>query len=414
MVKKTLDWKKGVDLDRHTKRKLKILKKYFKAYLLERCKNPIARGFRLAIVEGFSGSGRYKDGSRGSPTIFANTLLKTVTKINENRVALGMPKVSVHCLMILNDSSRDAIELLRENITPYLAKSKDENSNVRLEVELSCEKFENRIDYFINSLKAKKFRNVIYTLDQCGYRHVNKFTIEKLINSSISVEIFLTLGIKSMLTYLSKTDTELLDNQLRYFDLTANSLDISNNQVSNPDWMAAIERTVFYHFRDCAPYMTPFSIHNPKGWRYWFMHFAKSYRARQVYNNVLHDNSSHQAHFGRAGLNMLSYNPEHEQARQYLFDDEARKQSRDQLSEQIAKMIREGRGVIRMNKFYEKAYNETPAHSDDIHSAIIDNPDLKITTPKGRPRTKINRISLQDTIKYTRPPMFDVFNKKNR
>ena len=413
MVKKTLDWKKGVELDDHTKRKLKILEKYFEAYLRERCKNPIARGFRLAIIEGFSGGGKYKDGSHGSPIIFVNTLLKTVAEINEIRLTQGMPKVSVHCLMILNDSSRDAIELLRENIAPYLAKSKDDNSNVNLEVELSCEKFEDRIDYFINNLKTKKIRNVIYTLDQCGYRHVNKFTIEKLVNSSISVEIFLTLGIQSLLTYLSKTDTDLLNNQLRHFDLTADSLNISSNQVSNPNWMAAIERAVFYHFCDCAPYMTPFSIHNPKGWRYWFMHFAKSYRARQVYNDVLHDNSSQQAHFGKAGLNMLSYNPDHDRAIKYLFDDEARKQSRDQLSEDIAKMIREGKSIVRMDRFYETVYNETPAHSDDIHSAIIDNPDLEITTPRDRPRTKVNRISLQDTIKYTRPPMFDAFNKKN-
>jgi hypothetical protein len=74
--------------------------------------------------------------------------------------------------------------------------------------------------------------------------------------------------------------------------------------MSQKDWLGTAEKIVFDAIRLCAPYGRPFSINNPGGWRYWLIHFANAYRARQVYNNILHDNASLQAHFGRSGLNM--------------------------------------------------------------------------------------------------------------
>ena len=79
--------------------------------------------------------------------------------------------------------------------------------------------------------------------------------------------------------------------------------------MSQKDWLGTAEKIVFDAFRLCATYVSPFSINNPGGWRYWLIHFANAYRARQDYNNILHDNASLQAHFGRSGLNMLSFDP---------------------------------------------------------------------------------------------------------
>ena len=41
----------------------------------------------------------------------------------------------------------------------------------------------------------------------------------------------------------------------------------------------------------------------------------------------------------------------------------------------------------------------TPAHADDIHDAIIENPDVEIITPAGSERRKANKISVVDIIK---------------
>jgi hypothetical protein len=64
-------------------------------------------------------------------------------------------------------------------------------------------------------------------------------------------------------------------------------------------------------------------------------------RSRQEYNNVLHQNSSMQAHFGRSGLDMLSYDPSDDSGAIYLFDVSARKAAREQLSEDIPRLVTE-------------------------------------------------------------------------
>jgi hypothetical protein len=169
--------------------------------------------------------------------------------------------------------------------------------------------------------------------------------------------------------------------------------------MGRQDWLGTAEKIVFDAFRLYAPYVSPFSINNPDGWRYWLIHFAKSYRARQVYNNILHENASLQAHFGRSGLNMLSYDPRHDEGMLYLFDDDGRASARTQLLGDIPRLVTEAGDAMSMTEFYESIYNVTPAHADDVHAAIIENPDLEVITPAGGERRKANTIGVNDIIK---------------
>lgn len=160
-----------------------------------------------------------------------------------------------------------------------------------------------------------------------------------------------------------------------------------------------------------APFSSPFSINNPDGWRYWFIHFANSYRARQVYNDILHANSSTQAHFGRSGLNMLSYDPAHEGAL-YLFDDNSRQLAKNELHDDIPRLISEYGDALTVGEFYMAAYNETAAHSDDIHEMIIENPDVQVLTPSGGERRKANTIHPDDILAIKlQKSMFPLFLK---
>ena len=164
MVEKPYQWKEGATLEKHSKRKHKILGEYFRRYLLERCKNPISRRFRLAVVDGFAGGGRYEDGSPGSPAIFAETLLSTVAGINLERAGGGMPIMEVDCLLILNDSDPEAIAGLREVLGPFQAMSQEEGSNVTLRVEFYEEEFEPLVDRICGRVESERYRNVIYNL----------------------------------------------------------------------------------------------------------------------------------------------------------------------------------------------------------------------------------------------------------
>ena len=176
--------------------------------------------------------------------------------------------------------------------------------------------------------------------------------------------------------------------------------------MSNNDWLGAAERLVFASFRNCATYVSPFSINNPDGWRYWLIHFANNYRARQEYNNVLHQNSSMQAHFGRSGLHMLSFDPADEANALYLFDVSGRIEAGKQLFEDIPRLLTDFGDAIGVGEFYGSIYNMTPAHMDDVHAAIIGNPDLEVITEYGGERRKANTIGPSDTLRMKRQRSF--------
>lgn len=127
-------------------------------------------------------------------------------------------------------------------------------------------------------------------------------------------------------------------------------------------------------------------------------------------NDVLHDNCSHQAHFGRAGLNMQAYDPAREDGSLYLFDESARAQARDQLYDDIPRLIEKCGDVMEIEHFYAAAYNTTAAHSEDINAMMIENPDVKIIPQSGGERGKPNTIKTSDIIQLdTQTSFFQTF-----
>lgn len=410
MVEKRYEWANGAKLEEHSRRKHKILRKYVFDYLTVRCKRPQQERFRLAIVDGFAGGGRYQCGTSGSPLIFIEELKQAIESVNTHRAVQGFGAIEVECLLVFNDASRDAIELLKTHITPMQAEIAQSYPKLHLRVEYLNEFFEAAYPKIKGLLEQGRYRSVLFNLDQCGHSHVERDTILDIMRSYPAAEIFYTFVIKSLLAFLQKDQPERLRVQLDHLGLPSNDIQSLDALMSQKDWLGTAERIVFDAFRLCAPYVSPFSINNPDGWRYWLIHFANAYRARQVYNNILHDNASLQAHFGRSGLNMLSYDPRHDEGMLYLFDVSGRASAKDQLLGDIPRLITESGDAMSVMDFYESIYNVTPAHTDDVHAAIIENPDLEVITPIGGERRKANAIGVNDVIKVkTQRSFFPMF-----
>lgn len=410
MVEKRYEWADGAVLEEHSRRKHKILREYVFDYLTVRCKLPQQGRFRLAIVDGFAGGGRYQCGAAGSPLIFIEELKRAVEAVNTQRVVQGLGAIEVECLLVFNDASRDAIELLKTHVAPMQADIALTCPKLHLKVEYLNDFFEVAYPKIKALLGQGRYRSVIFNLDQCGHSHVERGTILDIMHSWPAAEIFYTFVITSLLAFLQKDEPERLRAQLDHLGIPANDMQALDGLMSRKDWLGTAEKIVFDAFRLCAPYVSPFSINNPGGWRYWLIHFANAYRARQVYNNILHDNASLQAHVGRPGLNMLSYDPRHDEGMLYLFDDSGRASAKTQLLDDIPRLVTEAGDAISVMEFYESIYNVTPAHADDVHAAIIENPDLEVITPAGGERRKANTIAVNDIIKlkYQRSffPMF--------
>ena len=326
--------------------------------------------------------------------------------MNTLRAAQGIGTIEFECLLVFNDANLDAINQLKKHATPLLTDVAQTCPNLHLHVEYSNDLFEVAYRRIEKLLRQGRYRSVLFNLDQCGDRHVDRNTIVEIMRSYPAAEIFYTFMISSLLAFLQKDQPVQLRKRLAHLELTNLSIEKLNGHMARNEWLGTAERIVFDAFRLCAPYVSPFSINNPDGWRYWLIHFANAYRARQVYNNILHDNASLQAHFGRSGLNMLYYNPSHEEDMLYLFDDNGRASAKDQLLGDIPRLVADAGDAISVIEFYEGIYNATPAHSDDVHAAIIENPDPEVITPAGGERRKPNTIGINDVIKLKRQRSF--------
>lgn len=414
MVAKPYDWAQGAVLEEHSRRKHKILREYFRQYIVVRCQLPQQTKFRLAIIDGFAGAGRYACGAPGSPLIFIEELKSALGEINVGRAAQGLAAIEIQCLLILNDADTGALDALKTNCAPLLAQIKTEMPALHLEARFISGVFEQSYAHIKQLVANGRFRNVLYNLDQCGHSQIAQETVRDIMQSTPSTEIFYTFAIEALVAFLYKRDPVRLAAQVRHLGVTGEKLQSLDGLMSNDTWLGAAERIVFDAFRNCAPFVSPFSINNPAGWRYWLIHLANNYRARQVYNNVLHDNATSQAHFGRSGLNMLSYDPSHDGAL-YLFDLSGRESARAQLIEDIPRMLAESGDALNVAEFYEGIYNATPAHTDDVHEAIIQCDDLEVLTQSGGTRRRANTIEIGDTIRIKNQrsffPMFGLIAK---
>lgn len=407
-------WTDGVELEDHTRRKHKILREYFARYLEVRCARPQQTKFRLAIVEGFAGGGTYKCGTAGSPIIFIEELRAAVESFNTKRQIEGMASLDIECFLAFNDDDPEAINLLRSYVEPVIAVTRTEVPKLHLKVEYFQKPFESLYPEVKQLLVQGRYQNVLFNLDQYGHSDVKLSTLLDISSLFASAEIFYTFGITSLLAFLHKSNPQLLARQLGFLGVTTASLSSLDGQMSRREWLGAAERLVFESFRGCSRYVSPFSINNPDGWRYWLIHFANNYRARQEYNNVLHRNSSMQAHFGRSGLNMLFFDPSQSENVLYLFDVSGRQVATQQLLEDIPRLVTDFGDAISVNEFYASIYNMTPAHTDDIHAAMIDNPDLQVLTPSGGERRKANTIDAGDTLRMkSQRSFFPIFFPKS-
>jgi three-Cys-motif partner protein len=379
--------------------------------LTVKCGLPKQSKFRLAIVDGFSGGGRYRCGTAGSPLIFIEELQRAADGLNIIRATQGASPLVIECLLILNDADKDATDLLRTHVEPYRAAIRENSPQLKLDVAYYNQEFEEVYPEIKALLRAAKIPSVLFNLDPCGHSHVTRSTIVDILGSFKSIEVFYTMMIDTLLAFLKKSDTTELNKQLRHVDLSTDQLGKLEDVASRKEWLGTGEKIVFDAYQRCASFVSPFSINNPNGWRYWLLHFSTMYRARQVYNDVLHDNSTQQAHYGRSGLEMLSYDPRDE-SRLYLFEEEDRVQARDQLVNDIPRLIAQAGDAMTVLDFYATIYNGTPAHSDDIHRALIESPDIEVIMPTGGERRSSNTISVEDVIKLKpQKSFFDSFSQ---
>lgn len=406
MVLQHYDWENPPKLDDHSKCKHNIIRDYFSDYLKTRCQSFQQRKFKLAVVDGFSGGGIYYGGEQGSPIIFLDTINKTILEINKTREEGKKPPITIECHFVFNDSDRSAINLLEKTLTPFKEKI-DNQKYLKCSIEIINKDF--KISYYEikNSLKLKKIKNVLFLIDQYGYKDAPVFLIEDIITSFQKAEVFYNLSIQSFFTFLNKdaiAAKEKIDRLFPNYDNNIFKELKGKDFLSKREHAYIMERLVFSGLSGYAAYVSPFAIENPDGWKYWFLHFSNNLRARHVYTSTLYKNSNNQLHLGQKGLYMLRYNPE-DDLNPFLFRDDQRDQCLNALLHDIPEFLSKiPKQSLTLEEFYTLISNKTPAHNDDIEKAILISNDISITTKKGGERRSINNFKPSDKI-YLKPQM---------
>lgn len=245
MVSKPYNFADGAVLGEHSRQKHKIVREYFRQYIRTRCQLPQRTTFRVAIVDGFAGGGRYNCGSPGSPIIFIEELLGAIHEINSFRAGAGFKPLDISCLLILNDADRNVVEILKENVAPVLARAR-ENNHLRIEVIYGTQQFEDAYPAIKARLQQNSFQNVIFNLDQCGHSKVEWATLSDIVASFKSAEIFYTFLIEALLTFSRQKNPKILEQQFRRFGIDLPQMQsLSEKLATKRDWLGAAERLVF-------------------------------------------------------------------------------------------------------------------------------------------------------------------------
>lgn len=413
-MRREYDWINGQELKPHTQKKLAVIRSYFHNYLRV-IVTPIVRKLKIAIVDGFAGGGKYENNYSGSPLVFLEELDSFYYEYKIRCEKEKIPSVSIECLFMVNELNQETLEILKKNIKYWDETKKSTSQEFNIIIEYSNKKF---IEFYYESkdkLKKHKYNTVIYNIDPYGYTDLKIDIIKDIMTTFQKPEVFFTFMIGAVLQYLNPKSIQKENNAFsQYFGIPLKDILNNGDMRSKPEWLGHIQRILFDHTNSLASFVSPFAINqtNNQGYKYWLMHFSKSSRGREVYNNVLHEQARSQVHYGRFGLDMLGYSPSDNTADLFDFGRLARGKSIEQLYDDIPKLVESNNHSLRTETFRNIAYNSSPAHSDDINETLILHPDLEVITPKGHHRRSANQIDNNDTIRL-KPQNSFVFMRQN-
>jgi three-Cys-motif partner protein len=178
--------------------------------------------------------------------IFIEELQRADETLNIARAAQGVTPIEIECLLVFNDLSWDAIDLLKDYVAPLEAKIKDSSPRLHLQVEYINETFESAYFTIKQLLNQGRYPSVLFNLDTSGHIHVEISTLVDIMQSYESPEIFYTFMIESLIAFLRKADPARLQAQLAHLDINGEGLrEIEESLMSKQEWLGTAERIVF-------------------------------------------------------------------------------------------------------------------------------------------------------------------------
>lgn len=385
MSEKHYEWEIGKKLpilEHHSRAKHEILSAYLSAYVQTLLLGPTRDEFRLTLVDGFSGGGLYRladtgEEMPGSPLVILNAMREADALANLERTQ----PIHFNVDYFFVEESRKSAAFLKHLLTERgYAEKLDES------IHVWCDDFNNRAESLIEHVNKRMPRmgRAIFLLDQYGYSDVPAELIRNIMKRIPGSEVILTFNVASLLTYLTDKDDrakKLLASASCPDALRGRSIeDIKLNQS---DWRLFIQACLYPELieRCGAPFYTLFFIRSEQGHGdYWFVHFSKHARARDVMTRIHWEKGNFFIHYGGAGINMfegVGYAPSldakvtNQGMLGFGFGETERKFSVDTLMEQIPSVVYSAPGEsVVFDEMFATHCNLSPAHAGLHREAI--------------------------------------------
>lgn len=394
-------------LDPHSRAKHRLLRSYIERYIEILTANPRHEALRLTLVDGFCGGGEYLHQAEivpGSPLILLQEIAAAQIKLDTTRTK--PTRLSSEYIFI--DNTKANLTYLHHCISqtpfaPLLGQS----------IELVHRSFEDALPDVIRKIKARRSsERAIFFLDQYGYSDVSLQTIRTILTELKQPEIILNFSVDSLIGYLNADESFL--RAVTPIELSLSQLHEMLMLKSQREARWLIQHFLYQHLmkKTGAPYYTCFFLKSSESHRaYWLVHISKHPRARDEMAERHWALTNHFIHQGKAGLQMLGFDPEHDFEQlpmDFLFDDDAAERSRTALLEQLPERIyAAGNTLVTLGSLFSGICNETPATIAQVSQVLSDlrnEKDIEVFTDDGTLRPRAAKLDWTDVIVPHRTP----------
>jgi three-Cys-motif partner protein len=418
LAKHHYDWSSGpAELEPHSLTKHQVLVDYLIRYFQQRLLN--ARGrerFRITLVDGFCGGGRYYVKATGllvfgSPLRLLKAVEAASLKINHDR----SKPILFDVQFIFVDKDKRALGHLREVLVQegYERAIGDSVHIVHAEFGAAVEEVLARI-----AKHTPRSGTALFFLDQYGYAEVPASLIRKIFASARDAEVVLTFHVSSFATYTNDELAQKISTTLQ-IDIfkRLGGRTIEEIKKSEADWRRFIQAALYEALVEgCgAGFFTPFFIRGEGAGHgeYWLVHLSQHHRAQDVMKQVHWQHSNHFVHYGGAGLDMLA--PQtmgflQEFDGGFRFDDVAREKSDNELVIQLAKRVFTQIYPKSFSQLFAETCNGSPATASmykDALTFLISEGEATMRSSDGKPRYRARYMCDTDIVE--RPKQTKLF-----
>lgn len=417
MSAKHYDWSDGpATIEDHSLTKQEVLSDYIRRYLKQCTLLPEMDVFRMTLVDGFCGGGVYfREDAPG--TLVLGSPLQMLDAVESASREINLPRkkpIRFDVQFIFVDVNPTATNHLRDQLI-----QRGYGSRLDSNIWVLTDKFTNVCDQIVRKVcdHTRRSPRALFFLDQYGYSKIPMPVIAGIFQRIGHAEVILNLHTSSLMNYINDEILERACLGLGIADVRSalgghSVADLKRTEAGARKLIqCALYRSVVDGCQ--AKHYTPFFIRGRSGHgEYWLLHLSQKHRARDVMSRVTWERSNSFIHYGGAGLGMLNVEmmgfdqqlDDHQADNGYLFNDDARSLSTQQLRNDLAPIIYELKGAITFQALYERYCNECPGDAELFKRSVMELVDAKEITVRsvdGGRRESASRIHDSDIIEHT-------------